>query len=142
MRRPSQTTCVIATILTAACAHAAQAQQVDPDPDSGREIFASYCATCHGADGRGDGPMAEIVAIRTPDLTGLAARAGGRFPVAEVAAQIDGRNPVLAHGGAMPVFGDYFDGDDVILRLPSGQPMATSLPIADLLAYLETIQDG
>ena len=119
---------------------AAAAQEIDADPEAGRAYFASYCAACHGQDAAGNGPMAEIVAIRTPDLTGLAARSGGTFPVAEVAAQIDGRNPVLAHGGQMPLYGDFFDGEDVILQLPSGQPMATSRPIADLLAYLASIQ--
>ena len=124
----------------ALCAGAGAAQQVDPDPAAGAEYFAAYCAACHGQDAKGDGPMAEIVAIRTPDLTELAARSGGSFPMAEAAAQIDGRNALLAHGGQMPIFGGFFDGEDVILQLPSGQPMATSRPIADLLAYLASIQ--
>lgn len=130
----------LAALALALAAGAAGAQEIDADPSVGAEYFASYCAACHGRDGKGDGPMAEIVAIRTPDLTTLAARSGGVFPMAEAAAQIDGRNAVLAHGGQMPIFGGFFDGDDVILQLPSGQPMATSRPIADLLAYLASIQ--
>lgn len=127
-------------VLALLVAGAAGAQEIDADVDAGREYFASYCAACHGGDATGNGPMAEIVAIRTPDLTGLSARNGGTFPVAEVAAQIDGRSAVLAHGGQMPLYGDFFDGDDVIVQLPSGQPMFTSRPIADLLGYLASIQ--
>ena len=141
MARHTTRTSALLTVL-AVIGGAAAAQEIDAEPETGREYFASYCAACHGQDATGNGPMAEIVAIRTPDLTGLSARNGGTFPVAEVAAQIDGRNPVLAHGGQMPLFGDFFDGEDVILQLPSGQPMATSRPVADLLAYLASIQGG
>jgi mono/diheme cytochrome c family protein len=131
-----------AGLLASLTAGSVAAQEDAGDVAEGREDFAGYCAACHGQDATGNGPMAEIVAIRTPDLTGLSARNGGEFPMSAVAAQIDGRNPVLAHGGQMPLFGDYFDGDDVMLRLPSGQTMLTSRPIADLLAYLASIQDG
>ncbi|QJR15156.1 cytochrome c/FTR1 family iron permease [Usitatibacter palustris] len=30
-----------------------------PDLAKGRALFAQHCATCHGADGRGDGPLAK-----------------------------------------------------------------------------------
>lgn len=114
----------------------------DPDVSAGKDHFDQYCAQCHGPDATGNGPMAEILAVETPDLTTLAAANGGKFPMAAVARQIDGRARILSHGGDMPVFGPFFAGEDVILQLPSGQPMATSQPIADLLAYLESVQSG
>lgn len=120
---------------------AATAQE--PDPQAGRALFQSYCAQCHGADATGNGPMAEIIAIETPDLTTLAARNGGVFPLEAVARQIDGRAPVLAHGGDMPVFGPFLDSDEqLVFRLPSGQPMMTGRPVADLVAYLDSLQGG
>lgn len=122
-----------------ALAASGHAQSVDADPEEGRALFLAYCSACHGMDATGNGPMAEIVAVETPDLTALATEDG--FPIPEIAAQIDGRNPVLAHGGQMPLFGRFFEGEDVLLQLPSGQLMATSRPIADLLAYLESIQN-
>lgn len=126
-----------ALILTASLVSPAFAQ----DAAEGEGLFAAYCATCHGADASGSGPMAELIAIKTPDLTGLAARNGGVFPAAAVAGQIDGRDPLQAHGGDMPVFGRFFEGDAVVpLKVETGQPMMTSPPIADLLAWLETIQ--
>ena len=57
----------------------------------GQHYFVRYCSACHGMEGRGDGPAA--VALRTPpaDLTWIAQRRGGHFPVAEITASIDGR---------------------------------------------------
>jgi hypothetical protein len=60
-------------------------------------------------DGKGHGPVA--TALRTPpaDLTQIAKRRGGDFPVAEIAAYIDGRTEVRAHGSRdMPVWGERF----------------------------------
>merc|ERR1711969_121126 len=92
------------------------------DLEAGEELFMDHCVQCHGADGKGDGPMAEMLAITTPDLTTISARNGGTFPTAAVAEQIDGRARVLAHGGDMPLFGPFLETDQhVPLRLPSGQ---------------------
>ena len=80
------------------------------DPGNmGRQFFERYCSTCHGMDGRGQGPAA--LALRTPpaDLTQIAKRRGGQFPAAEIAATIDGRTQVRAHGSReMPVWGEHF----------------------------------
>lgn len=75
----------------------------------GQRFFERYCSACHGMDGRGQGPVAP--ALRTPpaDLTQIAKRRGGQFPVAEIAAHIDGRADVQAHGSRdMPVWGERF----------------------------------
>jgi mono/diheme cytochrome c family protein len=120
----------------------AAAQDREPTAADGQDLFARHCAQCHGPDAKGNGPMAEILAIAPPDLTGLAARNDGVFPAEAVARQIDGRAPILAHGGEMPIFGPFLDGDMVVVPLPSGQPMMTSYAIADLLLFLQTIQTG
>jgi mono/diheme cytochrome c family protein len=75
----------------------------------GGRLFVKYCSACHGMDGRGHGPVAP--ALRTPpaDLTRIAWRRRGQFPVAEIAATIDGRADVRAHGSRdMPVWGERF----------------------------------
>jgi mono/diheme cytochrome c family protein len=85
---------------------AAMAQNSD---GAGRQLFERHCSACHGMDGRGGGPVA--AALRTPpaDLTQIAKRRGGAFPVAEIAAYIDGRAEVRAHGSRdMPVWGERF----------------------------------
>ncbi len=127
------TMAILATIGTASAQ--------EPDTKDGRILYMSHCLQCHGIDAKGDGPMAEMLAIDTPDLSGLALRNDGAFPTEAVARQIDGRAQILAHGGDMPIFGPFLDSDQyVALRLPTGQPMMTSLPLANLVVYLELIQ--
>lgn len=76
---------------------------------SGRDEFARACAACHGADGRGGGPVA--AELRTPpaDLTVLAARAGGCFPREHVIGILNGEVRLPAHGSReMPVWSERF----------------------------------
>ena len=76
---------------------------------AGRQLFERYCSACHGMDGKGEGPVA--IALKTPpaDLTHIARRRGGAFPAPEIAAYIDGRAEVRAHGSRdMPVWGERF----------------------------------
>lgn len=111
------------------------------DADIGRAHYYAHCATCHGIDGRGDGPMAGVLTIPPTNLTELQISNGGTFPVARVVKRIDGRDPLVAHGSPMPVFGDFFERSyDVPVKAPSGQPILTSQPVVDVLAYLREIQ--
>ena len=77
---------------------------------SGSEIaerFANDCATCHGPDGRGNGPVAAVLKITPTDLTTLAK--DGSFPYSRVYRAIDGRDLPLAHGTPeMPIWGDRY----------------------------------
>src|SRR5262249_59735370 len=75
----------------------------------GSDLFKTYCSSCHGAGARGDGPLADNLRVRPPDLTLIAKRMGGTFTADKVRRIIDGRDPVKGHGGAdMPVWGDAF----------------------------------
>lgn len=125
---------VLAALAATTLAAAAQ------DAETGGQIFYDYCAGCHGPDARGTGPVAELLSIETPDLTHLAERNGGTFPVLYVVYRIDGRHPLLAHGGDMPIFGQHFQGFDAPIKSESGQPIMTSRPIVDLVAWLESMQ--
>lgn len=111
------------------------------DAAAGAELFATYCATCHGVGAKGDGPTAELMTISPADLTRLSADAGGRFPTERVVRQIDGRDPLLAHGGPMPMYGPFFDGEDATMKTPAGQPVMTSAPMVALVTWLQTIQE-
>lgn len=76
---------------------------------SGVELFRTYCAACHGKAATGDGPLAEHMKKRPPDLTQFSIRNGGTFRAALVHKIIDGRQPQPGHGGPdMPVWGDVF----------------------------------
>lgn len=110
------------------------------DVDKGAELFRNNCATCHGIEATGKGPMAGVLVIKPADLTRLSAGNGGVFPTERVIRRIDGRDPLVSHGSPMPIFGQFFEGRDTAVKTPGGQPMMTSEPIADLVAYLQGIQ--
>lgn len=110
------------------------------DAAEGEMIFSTYCATCHGMDGSGGGPMAELLAIAPPDLTALTAGNGGAFPTERVVFRIDGRDMLTAHGGPMPLFGGFFEGTGAAVSTQGGQPIVTSVPVADLVTWLESVQ--
>lgn len=74
--------------------------------ESGKARFAQYCAVCHGADAKGDGPFANLMTTKPADLTVLAKNNGGEFPFARVYDAVDGRNLLTAHGTRdMPIWG-------------------------------------
>jgi len=103
---------------------------------SGSYTYRTYCATCHGEKGKGDGPLAENLRFQPPDLGLLAARNGGSYPAKDVARIIDGRKPLDGHGGPdMPVWGDAFKNpetgfDDEMVRRK----------IQSVVDFLETLQ--
>lgn len=106
---------------------------------SGRDMYAQLCASCHGAAGHGDGPVAPLISIAVPDLTRIAARNGGEFPAGDVHRTIDGRFERRGHGPRdMPVWGwqfyDMSSADD------SGERVRADALISRLVDYLRSIQ--
>lgn len=127
-------------VLLLAAGTARAADSTTQDPVAGQETYLRFCATCHGTDGTGRGPTAAILTLQPTDLTGLRAAAGGVLPVARIVARIDGRDPMVAHGSPMPIWGEFFEGAYAAVKTPSGQPILTSQPIVDLLAHIEAMQ--
>lgn len=77
--------------------------------ENGSALFRSYCASCHGAEGKGDGPLAANLRVIPSDLTRIAERNHGKFDADKVRRAVDGRGPKEIHGGSdMPVWGDAF----------------------------------
>lgn len=119
----------------------AGANELAYDPmlaEMGAKVFSTYCASCHGAAGRGDGPVASALATRPADLTRISARRDGVFPAGEIARFVDGRFSLPAHGTReMPVWGERFGAavPDAGLseELVRGK-------IAVLVEYLKSIQ--
>jgi len=127
-------------LLVATAATGAE-RQVDVTPTfvppsmSGRDIFRYYCATCHGRDARGNGPVASELKRRPANLTMLAANNHGEFPIERVKTFVtQGRPDVPAHGRSdMPVWGPIFqslDPSDTVARAR----------IDNVVAYLKSIQ--
>jgi hypothetical protein len=76
------------------------------------------------------------------DLTRLAATNGGVFPAGRVVRRIDGGDPLVAHGSPMPVWRDFFSGPAAMTPGNAGAGVATVQPVADLVAFLLSLQDG
>jgi len=100
----------IAFLLGAAAGARAQTMTL---PLDGAKLFTQYCAACHGPKAAGGGPMDAALKTKVPDLTLIARRIGGTFPVDLVQAVIAGEKPAgLSHGTReMPVWGPIFSSD-------------------------------
>jgi mono/diheme cytochrome c family protein len=80
-------------------------------PDDAKAMFSSYCAVCHGQDGKGSGPAARALTKAPADLTKISARNNGQFPGVRVRRYIEGSDEIAAHGTRdMPMWGDLFRG--------------------------------
>jgi len=102
---------------------------------SGDELFKTYCAVCHGAGGKGDGPAAEALKKRPADLTQLSRKNNGKFPALAVKNYINGADTVAAHGSrTMPIWGDIFS------QMPAGRTDIATFRMAALIKYLEQMQ--
>lgn len=119
---------------------AAMPASAGPDLALGAETFAGACASCHGEQAQGDGPMADFLNIAVPDLTRISARNGGAFPWLKVIHIVDGRSGLRAHGGPMPVFGAVFAGDAAVADARDGTPVITSERVFAVVDYLAAIQ--
>ena len=131
MRR---TLCAILIMHLSATSAAAQ------DAAAGELLYGQFCATCHGMRGEGNGPMAPVLLVQPSDLTSMTERYG-EFPLLRITSRIDGRDPLVSHGSDMPIWGWFFDGEAAAMKTESGQPILTTAPIVDLVAYLATLQD-
>ena len=105
-------------------------------PASGKEMFVSYCASCHGKDAKGDGPAANALKQLPADLTTLTKRNGGKYPADRVTTILRGQTKLMAHGDQeMPVWGPVF------WRLSGGHEEQVQMRIANLNRYLESLQE-
>jgi mono/diheme cytochrome c family protein len=104
-------------------------------PASGKEMYVSYCASCHGVAGKGDGPAVPALKVPPPDLTTLSRRNQGKFPADHVAQFIKGDMAMAAHGSKeMPVWGPVFRS------LNEGDQALVQLRISNLTKYIEAMQ--
>jgi len=101
---------------------------------SGSDLFYNSCASCHGRDAKGNGPLGQVLTVRPADLTIIAKKTGGVFPAAKIYELIDGRNPaVRGHGGPdMPVWGEVFAA--------RGSTASVKNRINALVKYIESLQ--
>lgn len=129
---------LVATLSFTAAASAGDKTGGKDDVREGQKYFVRYCASCHGTNGTGDGPVAKSLSKPPANLRLLSDRFGSPLPAARLADLIDGRDAVRAHGTAdMPVWGErlYSMGEG-----ERGELGITEV-IGKIVAYLDTIQD-
>ena len=130
-------------VLTAAMAvfwvGAAAAQPKPPTgAEAGEIVFRTICASCHGNDARGGGPVAASLKTKPANLRLIAKRRNGSFPQDEIEQHIDGRKAPLVHGTReMPVWGEA-----LAPAAPAEErEQRRKQRIEEVVAYLKTIQE-
>ncbi len=103
----------------------------------GRDLYEKHCELCHGAEGKGDGPLSDELKVAPADLTKIAESRGGSFPEVEIREIIDGRRRVRAHGKSeMPIWGRVFGGPAVAGK----DDAAVRAKLDALVVYLQSLQ--
>lgn len=111
--------------------------------EAGKIEYMNSCASCHGADGKGSGPVMTSLNFVAPPLTGLSTANDGVFPMLEVIHVIDGRTGVRGHGTSegMPVWGAVYKSPIVGQTGDYGAEAIVRGRILSLAYYLESIQE-
>ena len=103
--------------------------------NNGQQMYTSYCAPCHGADGRGNGPATSAMKSHPSDLTLLTRKNHGKYPDTHVVSILQFGTEISSHGSAtMPVWGP------ILGNMNRSNLQDKQLRISNLARYLETIQ--
>ena len=139
-----QSLCMVAAVVAFALAVTAQDQPQkvikhvpvkSTSAASGPEMYKTYCAVCHGLDGKGNGPAAEALKVPPTDLTTLSQKNDGKFPALKVASSIRGDANIPAHGTKdMPVWGRLF------WSMSGGHQSEVQQRVANLTSHIESLQ--
>jgi mono/diheme cytochrome c family protein len=99
----------------------------------GADVYREYCAVCHGASGKGDGPAAAALKVPPANLTTITQR-HGQFPRKTIEETILAQNePIAVHGSRdMPIWGPIFR--------KSGDRDVQTLITSNLIAYIKSMQ--
>jgi mono/diheme cytochrome c family protein len=109
--------------------------------DMGKREYDGNCAACHGTDGKGSGPFVEFLKKSPTDLTTMARRNGGVFPIARAYEVIEGAG--VGHGTRdMPIWGqDYsIKAAEYYMDVPYNPEVYVRSRILALAEYLHRLQ--
>lgn len=127
----------IAGVAVLACTGVMAQQKMD----LGKREYDNNCAVCHGREGKGNGPYVELLKRSPPDLTTMAKRNGGVFPVARAYDVIEGAG--TGHGTRdMPIWGmDYsVKAAEYYVDVPYDREAFVRGRILSLIEYLHRLQ--
>jgi mono/diheme cytochrome c family protein len=127
-------------------AQAAETESVEDQVKIGAVDYQNFCASCHGKDAKGDGPVAMELKTAPPSLRKFAARRNGVFDVNEIVKIIDGRDMPRAHGTPeMPIWGSLFryvaEASGILSSDIEDTEKDAQKHILAVAKYLETIQE-
>ncbi len=140
-------------LLSAACSAAIAGEKVN---ESAKADFVNFCASCHGVDGKGGGPLAPTLKIAPADLTVISKKNKGNFPYTLIRKTIESRELGLAraHGPReMPVWGPVFaqepegpmpvsgGGGFYGVAVPQCAHLAARARVLNIVDYIESIQE-
>lgn len=139
LKRVSLLAIAAAALLVAGYADQSENKIVIPvhrvSPANGQQMYMTYCAPCHGTDGRGNGPAANSMQSQPVDLTTLARTNHGKYPDAHVVAVLrHGAENAPAHSATMPKWGP------LLAKLTDVNQQEKELRISNLSRYLQSIQ--
>jgi len=130
--KTASNTAIFLGILTLLLHFSVQAEST-VEQNIGELEYSSFCATCHGSDGKGKGPKANQLSAIPTNLTLLSKENGGSFPETAVYNIIDGRRVGDFHGQEMPIWGERF-------KEIEGNEDVVDERISNLIEYLKSIQ--
>ncbi len=132
---------VVAAVLLVAIPAGAQTTTIKltpityTNPTAGDQMYAKYCASCHGITGQGNGPAAPAFKHAPANLTKLTNSHGGKYPRMLVYESVIEGGKVPGHGNAqMPVWGDLF------VRMDGFHSQVPQMRLKALTDYIETLQ--
>ncbi|MEH6647761.1 c-type cytochrome [Sulfitobacter sp.] len=107
----------------------------------GELLFKKNCVSCHGVTGQGDGPLSARLGTAPADLTQIAARRDGVWPMLEVMSILDGYLKASNPREDMPIFEGFLDDNMVEFDTGNGLPTLVPIKLVEIANYLESLQD-
>ena len=138
MKKMNTTFLITLTTLIIAGIHTAEADVSDSDI-VGKKEFITYCASCHGSNGKGDGPIVHFLKRKPADLTQLSKNNDDIFPFDQVYGVFDGTYQFDEHGTSeMPIWGYQFIREAQKDNEPNNAAKAKAL---NIILYIQIIQE-